>query len=430
MIGTSRGLKSQISMKWKYLNFIDYLLPIYILCTIPCFYLGLHYDFIFKGFTIVVTLVYIVQFGLNTINKAVYFTAFLLLITFSFLQYLYNDRPLACYLGEASNYVAAMLFFFIGATDDRPGRTFYEKLLLATVVVFVAGLVCYFFTPSWYVTRNLELINARSSVEYNEVNVLDQMRFNAFFGDSYYVSHLSVFAAAIAIFDFAKYDDRNKYISLLFLFVAIISSVASMHRASMLGCLICLGVYVYYNYRVHKTKDNFVFGLSILILVIGFFMFIPNMDARLESIFGMVSERVEDNMSLNKALEERKFTQDLLASMRYYLFGHGLGSGGVIVRSYGFIGVADMQYVKMFFENGIMGFILFVGIIFRFLKRGIKYIDYYLTEVAIVLFVLVAMLGSNSLSLYYYIVYPFWYAIGRTYNNDYLSNLINCRWKY
>lgn len=410
--------KGYISLKWKYLNFIDYLLPAYIVCSLPLFYFGLHYDFLFKGVAILASLYYLFRFRVYSYRRAKTFTIFLLLVSFSFIQYIYNGRPIALYISDVSNYVAAMLFFYVGLSDDRPGRPFYNKLMYSTAIVFVLGLLCFITMPSWFLSRTIEAINANNVVEYNEFNVFEQMRFGAFWGDSYSVSHLSVFCVAIAIFSVAYWEGKKRWIAIACLIIGLVSSIASMHRASMAGSAMAVAFYIYFNCRMHRQKANWIVFASFILILVGFVFLMPSFGERVEQIFELIFNRVDDNMSLDKALKERKYTHDLMAGMRFFIFGHGLGSGGVSARAYGLPGISDMQYIKMFYENGIVGAILFISIIIHALKRGVKYISIYLTEIAIIGFILVAMLGSNSLSIYYFIVYPFWYTVGRVYNNN------------
>ena len=59
---------------------------------------------------------------------------------------------------------------------------------------------------------------------------------------------------------------------------------------------------------------------------------------------------------------------------------------------------------------------LFVFLIGRTLIRAIKHMKVYLIELVIIMFFLVALLGSNILNFGYMIVMPFWYTIGRVWN--------------
>ena len=346
--------------KQRWLSIVDWLLPVYMICSVPLFYLGLRYEFLFKAGSILVTVLYIIRYGNRSNQLAQVFTVFFLLVAFSFLQFIYNGRPFVCYLKDASNYLSAMLFFFVGITDDRPGRTFYQKMMLSITGVFILGLICYVITPPWYIDRNVEIMSAESGIEYGENSMLEHLRFGAFFGDSYSVSHLSVFCSAIALFSLAYTKGRSRVLAIMCLIIGIVSSVASMHRASILGSLIAIAVYVYFNHKTHRLKANALVFLISILLVTSLWFFLPSATERVSDIFGMVTERVDDNMDLNKALQERKFTKELMADMKFFILGHGLGSGGGSVRAYGFPGITDMQYIKMFYENGIVGAVLFI----------------------------------------------------------------------
>ena len=418
-----------IPRRWKYLNIIDYLLPIYIVMSVPLFYMGWHYSFVFKFIGIFISIIYLFKFAPLQTKTNNIFNVFILLVTLSIIQYSYNDRPIEGYFGEVSNYVAAMLFYYVGASDDRLGRHFYNRLLYSIVIVFTIGLIFYFLTPSWYVARNLEIINNQSGVEYNEINVLAQMRFSAFFGDSYYVSHLSVFAVAIAVFGVAYKKGKEKVLAYVGLTIGLLSSIACMHRAAILGSAIALILFAYFYLKTQNHLYKFYFGIIVIVLLLAIVIIFAGTGDRMDTLFEMLTNRVDDNMSLGKALDERKFTKELMDDMKFYIFGHGLGSGGVGMRAYGYPGISDMQYVKMFYENGVVGAVLFILIILQTLRKGIKYIRYFLTEDVIILFILLAMLGSNSLSIYYFIVYPFWYAVGRINNSNYLHRLKNKEWK-
>lgn len=423
----------QVPKRWKYLNFVDYILPFYILCTIPMFYMGWHIDFVFKGFTILITLLFFLKFGPGHTKGSNLFMLFIFLVLFSFIQYLYNDVPIECYFSDAPNYVAAMLFFFIGVRDDRPGRSFYNKFLFAATIVFVLGLICYVLTPSWYLSRYVEIANSNANISYNDFNeetILTYLRFSAFFGESYSISHYSVYAAAISVFYVGYNSGRKRIISIVLLVIAVVSSIACMHRASIVGSVICIMMFMLFNHKTYQRSTNILIFVLGVLAIIAVLLFVPSMNDRMTGITDMLTSRVDDNMNLGKALDERKNTQELMGSMRFFMFGHGVGSGSPYARQYGFPGIADMQYVKMFFENGMVGAILFLLIIANALIIGFRNMKYYLTEVSIILFVLVAMLGSNSLSIYYFIVFPFWYAVGRIYNNNYLNSLKNKEWIY
>ena len=51
-------LSRKESSKQRWLSIIDWLLPAYMICSVPLFYLGLRYEFLFKASSILVTVHY------------------------------------------------------------------------------------------------------------------------------------------------------------------------------------------------------------------------------------------------------------------------------------------------------------------------------------------------------------------------------------
>jgi hypothetical protein len=108
--------------------------------------------------------------------------------------------------------------------------------------------------------------------------------------------------------------------------------------------------------------------------------------------------------------------------MRYFTFGHGVGSGGSVAIMNGLPGVTDMNYAKILFETGFCGSFGFVLVMLFTLARAFEYFKYYSCEISIICFVLCACFFSNSLCLYHLYIIPFWYAIGRIWNESFLLN--------
>ena len=137
----------------------------------------------------------------------------------------------------------------------------------------------------------------------------------------------------------------------------------------------------------------------------------------------MLTLRTED-MTFSSAYNERQgLSNKLMAQWSYPIFGHGIGSGGPTSRFLGYGGVTDAAYTKLLFENGIMGIILFVILILSSIFRGLKNFKYYIVELSIICFVAIAMTGSNTLSLAYLYILPFWYMLGKIWNKPYLKYL-------
>ena len=92
--------------------------------------------------------------------------------------------------------------------------------------------------------------------------------------------------------------------------------------------------------------------------------------------------------------------------------GNGLGANGH--RALGFEDahvIADGGLVKMYCENGVLGFSLFVYIMYLALSDGVKDIKEHYAEVGIIAVGLLQSIGSNMLA--FQICAPvFWFAVG------------------
>ena len=92
--------------------------------------------------------------------------------------------------------------------------------------------------------------------------------------------------------------------------------------------------------------------------------------------------------------------------------GNGLGANGH--RALGFEDahvIADGGLVKMYCENGVLGFSLFIYLLYLALGDGIRNIREHYAEVGIIVAALLQSIGSNILA--FQICAPvFWFAIG------------------
>lgn len=410
--------------KEKLLSAIDYIIPVMFVLSMPELYFGLRWiSTLLKIATVLLVFVICYRYygGIHSQFKKI-FSVFIAFNCFTIFAYLYNDRPIACYLADISDYILPMFFVFIGMMSKiNEPRAFYDRILIAATVVFVLGMVCYVLTPGWYLARMAEASNMQSSVVYDETSILDNMRFRCFFLDSYPVSHYSIFCLSIALFNYYRKDLNNKWM-LFCIFVCLIAAVISLHRVALaFGILLITTYLIYTTFNGARKKNRFI-----IIAIIAGLVIIPIAQPEILDRVNDIKEGVfdrtgGDNMSVSGALKERKFTAELIHSMKYYIFGHGAGSGGAVARRLGYVSVTDMNYVKMFYETGIVGCMFFAYIIIITLLRGLKYYRYMATELGIILFILVAMLGSNSLVIYYLHIVPFWFAIGRIWNPSYLE---------
>ena len=409
-------------------NYLNYILPcIFIISIVEC-YLGLwRLATLFKLVSIFFSVILLIR-GYYKKNNTV-FISFFILSLLSVFSYLYNGRPLECAYNDLFNTIPAMLFFLIALNEKDCNRHFYDYYMYASSAIYLLGIFCYILTPGWYVNslaeaRNASLLSRGFDVAYDGDTVLDSLRFSAFFINSYPISLFSIYTLSLSLFSFFNRNGRGKY-SLFCVIISLVTAILSMHRVSI-ACAVLIIVFFLAN-EIVKGRGIIVLRIvlvSILVLLAST-LFLDGFQVRLLSLFEMLSERTAD-MSVASAYNERQgLTTELFSQWKYILFGHGIGSGGPQSRFLGYVGVSDAGYAKLLFENGIVGFSLFCILIVSTCLRGLKFFQYYIAELSIIVFVCIAMLGSNSLSLAYLYIIPFWYSLGKIWNKEYLRYVIN-----
>ena len=174
-------------------------------------------------------------------------------------------------------------------------------------------------------------------------------------------------------------------------------------------------------YGHHTVKLLFVF---LVLLFLALMYIYSHFADRIDTIQQLLSGRLEA-MSFSEAVSERNYQMDLLRHYWYNpILGMGAGSGEAGARAAGLPGVTDCSYIALLFDVGIIGGFLFLAIMLKSIFRGLHFLKYYLVELGIMFFVLVAMIGSNTIHMGFMFVLPFWYAVGRIWNKDYLKYAI------
>ena len=408
---------------WDWIAISYYILPCVIIGSVVEFYFGLWIiDTITKAFAVIVSFIVFRKYYFNIPSYFKYFViAYIAYCLLTGMAYLFNNRPISCYTSDISDFILPILFVFIGMADDKPNRSFYDYFLKVLIIVLILGLICYLAGPSWYMSRMADIRNEEwyiDSDSYDENTIIQSLRFTAFFRTSYPISHFASFGLAIALFNLIK-NGEKRYIITFEIVVLIIAIILSQHRVA----LACAGVFllIAFIYTIKIKKINrirplmFIAGFSLFALII-----VGAVNDRFDILYARLADRYED-MSVSNALKERKQIDEVFDSWDDVVFGQGIGSGGAAARRSGFFGITDQNYAKMLYETGVFGCLLFFLLFSRSALRALIYYRYYATELLILFFVVVAMLGSNTLVIYYSYIVTFWYAIGRIWNKAYLQ---------
>ena len=402
---------------------LDLIFPLYFGVYFIEFFFGLwQLTTVIKLFSIILSLIFALKI-INSTDRGSgtrdIFTLFYAYNIISGVFYCVNDVPIRCYLNELYNSIPAMFFFYVGLGENRCGNRFYEKIMLSTSVCMLIGIVLYVTTPGWFVERRIEIadMTSWSGTKYDESSLLSHMRFSSYLLEGYEAQTFAMFALATALFTFFKKSYHGeKWFGISLILINYVAAVLTQQRVAMVAAT--FSVLFYYLYgkirgRSKQSKNLILTFASIAVLAI---IVIPiYFGDRAEQLLSLLTDRM-DNMSITGALQERNYQKSIFDSWTMPITGKGLGSGGAIAGSYGLPHVNDAGYYQMLYEIGIIGSMLFVFLIGRTLIRAIKHMKVYLIELVIIMFFLVALLGSNILNFGYMIVMPFWYTIGRVWN--------------
>jgi hypothetical protein len=404
-------------------NWVDLIIPMIFVVSLPMTFFKMFWLWgALKFIGILISVIAVACFWQDKqSNFKLFFSFFFAFNVLSGFSYLYNGRPFGCFLQDFSDYILPMLFVYIGLFDNRPNRFFFDKMILPTSVMFFLSSICYLTMPSWYIGALVSARNStwheqwvRTAEEYSKI-----LRYPAFFQDSYFVSYFSIFCLSIVLFNIFR-NDMSKKITYFNFLIILMAVFLCQHRIAWAFSSVLIVLYVVY-LIVPKFSKIFKYACISIVFATIAILFVNDNTLNSFSDYGTkVAERFINEKSYSEDFSHRR--QAILDNMQYYAFGHGIGSGGSEARRLGFGGVTDCNFVKMFFETGICGSFAFALLIASTFIRAIPNTKYFACEMSIILYILIAMPFSNSLCMYYFISIPFWYAIGRIWNDEYLIN--------
>ena len=350
---------------------------------------------------------------------------FVLFCLFTFFSYVFNGRPVECFTYSLRTVLFPITFFYLGYSFSSD-QEFNTSFILGAAFCFIVGFYLYFTMPDYYLDFLYNFRNSSSSsgVYITENQVENFSRFSSFFGHPYPISYLSVPSLILAL-SFISGRDKNKLskpIIYLIAFSAFIAAVLCQMRISMVFALIIPIVYGLYSIRHGRGVRLLLSYFFIVILVVLLYDTIVSLD-RFDTISSLVSGRI-DAMNFKEAMGERtgqSADASTMSNAYTFLMGQGLGSCSGAANKY-IQAVTDMEYVKLFYELGIVGCSILAIIVITTLFRGIRHFKYYQAEVLIIVYFLASALGSDCLSQFFFSGI-FWYSMGRIWNKEYCKTL-------
>ncbi|ADQ79112.1 hypothetical protein Palpr_0962 [Paludibacter propionicigenes WB4] len=408
-------------------NQVNYIYPVFFIFSFIGFYFGIwKLDTIVKLWAMIVSLYITFRTKFTLFDK--FFSGFILYNILSIVIYIYNGCPIICYVNDMVNYLWAMLFFYVGSNQNETSHKFYKYFLYGNIIVFLIGFYLYFSAPEWYLDRLVEIKNNVwfADTNYNKDNILAFQRFSSFLQDEYAISHFAIFSIAVALAITYYRGVKVSIMNYIMIFVCILTAFLSQMRIAIFYSVVVLLAFIIYGFCVRGRRQSLVLliilcSLIALVYVFAMFLFRDRLDIVIDSVIGRLKQ-----MSFNDAISERTDQHAyLIRNWDYHIFGHGMGAGGSSAGMFGLPHVNDANYYKLLYESGLVGSTWFFIIIIMTLIRAFINIKYLIIELVIICYVLSAMVGSNSLTLAYMYILPFWFAMGRVWNYEYLKQLKN-----
>lgn len=399
----------------------DYIIPAYLVVTLVEYILNYWaLEFPVKLFAIGFTLLFLIQ---NKVHSSAtiktLLTIFILYNLLSFVKYFVNGREIECYMSDLYNYIAAMLFFYVGFYDTRRENFFYNKFLVFCFAAMIIGLLFYVFMPSFHLVRHNTVMSAQwfsTNSLYSDDEIMSMMRFSGIIGSDYGVGIFCMCGLSIAFFYYSK-GVKVKYVpAILSILVFIIGAFMTQLRIVIVCASATTVYYLFFGNKGSTQRTLKLIFVSFFIGAIALFVVSKYFGDR-ASVFMDIMDSMSERMDFKSAYSERSGqVETTFAAWDSYILGQGMGSANAIARKNGHPGITDQCYAKMLVELGFVGVTIFAIIMLATLYKGVLHLKKNLIEMVIIVYVLCSMIGANTLYFHYFQILPFWYAVGRLWN--------------
>ena len=309
-----------------------------------------------------------------------------------------NGYPASVYVQEFSNSILPIVFYFVGTSAGIRTKDFYKKYLYALLVICLLGLLLYIIAPQFYLDYLLDW-EYTSKADAQTMRV----RMNSVIG-----STLLGFLAAVGIpvSSYFIMEKKDRLFGIIMLAMSLVFAFLSNQRSAMVVAILAV-LYVnhliFFEFKLIKRKYFMVecgtILLAFICLCIISLSSVQKIYYRLASLPSAIGERSGAWFSA-------------LNHMSSIWFGNGLGANGHKALGIEFAHViTDGGLIKVFCEEGIFGFSIFLAILILVTLGGLKQIKHCYADLCIIAITLLQSIGSNILS--FQIAVPiFWFAIG------------------
>lgn len=331
---------------------------------------------------------------------------FLLLMAYFLISFIFSSYPFRLYYLGVRSQIIPMFFFFIGKSKFFVDDKFLIKMKKPIMIAMVAGLVLYFWSPSWYIAKR----TASLAVDATKSSFFEATRLSSFWSWSYMMGYSSLYFMMYFIKNL--FEKKVSYTTYFCFIVAFAVLFFAQQRVSIVFFPIFLLLVSRYSGFMNIGRLKYVWGACILLVVaVGVFLVYYADEALLAYI-------LERSVQSEENIVDQRFElfQDWV---RFPLFGDGLGRyGHSAIYLFNKESITDCEYIRLINEVGIIG-CSFLGMFYLIaMIRAFKYIKYYLFEFSVLLFLLAAMIGATPLENSSMQNYLLWYCMGRIFNKN------------
>jgi len=333
--------------------------------------------------------------------------AYFLYNALSVIWLLKGGLPVSVYEQEFIVSLLPVIFYFVGRSCNKnENERFLKNFIYAVLILGILGIALQIAMPQFYIDYSYKL----SFVSKADAPTC-RVRMDSVVGSTV-LGFISV-AAMLASIPFMMAGSKEKRWKTVFgtaaLLINMVVAFMSNQRSAMVVAILVL---VYINYPlffVYRLFDKKYFIAEIIVVAAAFAgLCIVSMDAVMKIYYRLVS--------LPDAVGERSEQWIAAVNNMYSTWlGNGLGANGH--RALGIEGthvIADGGLVKMYCEQGVFGFSMFIYLVILSFKKGIKEIKEYCVELGIIAVSLLSSVGSNILA--FQLTTPIsWYAVGRIF---------------
>lgn len=345
---------------------------------------------------------------------------------FSFIWLTGYGYPFSVFSGEFISSIFPVIFYFVAKRIGCERESFFKWFLYALAFLGIISVLLYLIAPQFYCDYlyNWSYISkadaSTARVRMESVTGSTSMSFLAVAGmavSSYFIFAPFVEKNKIDNIRFNMKDKNSKlsamkiFAIIMFIFSVILVFMAN-GRAGMVAAILLLAylnVLLVFKFKYIDKKIFFIEIAVVVLLIIAVFVAAPGIFnkifARLISLPGAVGQRSDQWVAA-------------MNNMKGAWLGNGLGANGHrALYIDGAHVVADGGLIKLFCEEGSVGFGLFVYIMIVAFARGIKGIRNSFAELSIVALALLMSIGSNIIA--FQLCAPiFWYSVGSIVMNS------------